>query len=72
MRVNLLMSQGRMAIPKVRAFLDFAVPRLRAAFARLSAGAPERSEQDWSASFRSPEDCLPNDEHPALPSKTPR
>lgn len=35
--VNLVMPQGRSRIPKVRAFLDFAVPRLRADFARLSA-----------------------------------
>ncbi len=38
--VNLLMPQGRMALPKVRAFLDFAGPRLRAAFAKLSAEGP--------------------------------
>ncbi|MGX1790853.1 LysR family transcriptional regulator [Bosea sp. NPDC055332] len=37
--VTLLMPQGRNAVPKVRAFLDFAVPPLRAAFARLSAEA---------------------------------
>lgn len=37
--VNLLTPQGRTAVPKVRAFLDFAVPRLRAEFARLSAEA---------------------------------
>jgi DNA-binding transcriptional LysR family regulator len=37
--VNLLTPQGRPAVPKVRAFLDFAVPRLRAEFARLSADA---------------------------------
>jgi DNA-binding transcriptional LysR family regulator len=35
--VNLVMPQGRSSVPKVRAFLDFAVPRLRAEFARLSA-----------------------------------
>lgn len=35
--VNLLVPQGRSNVPKVRAFLDFAVPRLRAEFARLSA-----------------------------------
>ncbi|WP_336814258.1 LysR family transcriptional regulator [Bosea sp. MMO-172] len=35
--VNLVMPQGRTNVPKVRAFLDFAVPRLRAGFARLSA-----------------------------------
>lgn len=37
MPVNLLMPRGRMSVPKVRTFLDFAVPRLRAEFARLSA-----------------------------------
>ena len=37
--VNLLLPQGRSSVPKVRAFLDFAVPRLRAEFARLSAEA---------------------------------
>ncbi|ABE61717.1 transcriptional regulator, LysR family [Nitrobacter hamburgensis X14] len=37
--VNLVLPQGRNAVPKVRAFLDFAVPRLRADFARLSAEA---------------------------------
>jgi DNA-binding transcriptional LysR family regulator len=39
MPVNLLMPEGRIATPKVRAFLDFAVPRLREEFARLSAAA---------------------------------
>ena len=37
--VNLLLPQGRSSVPNVRAFLDFAVPRLRAEFARLSAEA---------------------------------
>jgi DNA-binding transcriptional LysR family regulator len=37
--VHLVTPQGRTATPKVRAFLDFAAPRLRAAFARLSAEA---------------------------------
>lgn len=37
--VNLLTPQGRTAVPKVRTFLDFAAPRLRAEFARLSAEA---------------------------------
>jgi DNA-binding transcriptional LysR family regulator len=40
MPVNLLMPQGRQSLPKVRAFLDFGVPRLRTAFARLTADAP--------------------------------
>lgn len=40
MPVNLLLPQGRQSLPKVRAFLDFAVPRLRTAFARLTADGP--------------------------------
>ena len=36
---NLLTPQGRMSVPKVRAFVDFATPRLRAAFARMAAEA---------------------------------
>jgi hypothetical protein len=39
MPVHLLMPQGRTSVPKVRAFMDFAVPRLRAEFARLSTEA---------------------------------
>lgn len=39
--VSLLTPQGRNAVPKVRAFLDFATPRLREEFARLSAEALE-------------------------------
>jgi hypothetical protein len=31
----LLTPQGRLSVPKVRAFVDFATPRLRAHFARL-------------------------------------
>jgi DNA-binding transcriptional LysR family regulator len=37
--VHLITPKGRTLIPKVRAFLDFAVPRLRAEYARLSAQA---------------------------------
>jgi DNA-binding transcriptional LysR family regulator len=37
--VHLIMPQGRISVPKVRAFVDFAAPRLRAEFARLSAQA---------------------------------
>ncbi|UNK49864.1 LysR substrate-binding domain-containing protein [Lysobacter sp. S4-A87] len=33
--VHLVSPQGRLAVPKVRAFVDFALPRLRAAFGRL-------------------------------------
>jgi len=34
--VNLITPHGRQAIPKIRAFVDFTVPRLRAAFATLA------------------------------------
>jgi DNA-binding transcriptional LysR family regulator len=37
--VHLVMPEGRQSTPKVRAFIDFAAPRLRAEFARLSAEA---------------------------------
>ncbi|MEH2473096.1 DNA-binding transcriptional LysR family regulator [Nitrobacteraceae bacterium AZCC 2161] len=37
--VHLITPQSRTSVPKVRAFLDFAAPRLRAEFARLSAEA---------------------------------
>jgi hypothetical protein len=35
--VHLITPEGRLAVPKVRAFVDFATPRLKAAFARLNA-----------------------------------
>ncbi|GGF05012.1 LysR family transcriptional regulator [Aliidongia dinghuensis] len=35
--VHLIAPEGRMSVPKVRAFVDFAVPRLRAQFSRLAA-----------------------------------
>jgi DNA-binding transcriptional LysR family regulator len=38
--VHLVSPQGRLAVPKVRAFVDFAVQRLRPAFARLAASKP--------------------------------
>lgn len=37
--VHLVTPQGRLSMPKVRAFVDFAAPRLRAEFARLSTQA---------------------------------
>lgn len=39
MPVHLLSPHGRMSVPKVRAFVDFAAPRLRTAFARIAAEA---------------------------------
>jgi DNA-binding transcriptional LysR family regulator len=37
--VHLLAPQGRMSVPKVRAFVDFATPRLRSEFANMAAAA---------------------------------
>jgi len=37
--VHLLAPQGRMSVPKVRAFVDFATPRLRSEFARMATAA---------------------------------
>lgn len=37
--IHLLTSPGRASVPKVRAFLDFAAPRLREIFARLASDA---------------------------------
>jgi DNA-binding transcriptional LysR family regulator len=37
--VHLIAPHGRMQVPKVRAFVDFAVPKLKAHFARLSGEA---------------------------------
>jgi len=42
--VHLIAPQGRLSVPKVRSFVDFAAPRLRAAFARLSAEAVALAE----------------------------
>jgi DNA-binding transcriptional LysR family regulator len=37
--VHVVAPEGRLSVPKVRAFVDFAVPRLRAQFAHLAANA---------------------------------
>ncbi len=39
MPVHLLAPQGRMSVPKVRAFTDFALPRLRTEFSRMATEA---------------------------------
>jgi DNA-binding transcriptional LysR family regulator len=41
--VHLITPQGRLATPKVRAFVDFALPRLKAHFARAAAPPPGQS-----------------------------
>jgi DNA-binding transcriptional LysR family regulator len=37
--IHIVTPEGRLSVPKVRAFVDFAVPRLRSEFARLTADA---------------------------------
>jgi hypothetical protein len=48
--VHLLAPQGRLSVPKVRAFVDFAVPRFKGYFEQLSrdakgSGGPIRSRR---------------------------
>ncbi|HIP78893.1 MAG TPA: LysR family transcriptional regulator, partial [Kiloniellaceae bacterium] len=38
--VHLVTGEGRLAVPKVRAFFDFAAPRLKARFAQLAELGP--------------------------------
>jgi DNA-binding transcriptional LysR family regulator len=40
--VHLITPEGRLSVPKVRAFVDFATPRLKAEFARLNSDLDER------------------------------
>lgn len=40
--VRVMTPQGRLSVPKVRAFIDFAVPRLRSHFARLEKDSSDR------------------------------
>jgi DNA-binding transcriptional LysR family regulator len=42
--VHLIMPPGRLSVPKIRAFVDFAVPRLRNQFARLAGAGFETGE----------------------------
>jgi DNA-binding transcriptional LysR family regulator len=42
--VHLLGPQGRFSVPKVRAFVDFAVPRLKRYFTRLSNDASRNTQ----------------------------
>jgi DNA-binding transcriptional LysR family regulator len=37
--LHLISPQGRLAVPKVRAFVEFAVPRLKSHFSRLASDA---------------------------------
>ena len=46
--VHLLAPKGRATVPKVRAFLDFAAPRLRQVFGRLAAEAKVLSSFEYS------------------------
>jgi len=51
---HLLVPQGRLAVPKVRAFVDFAVPRLKRYFTRLSNEADRNAAAIRSRSGRVP------------------
>ncbi|MGY4596826.1 DNA-binding transcriptional LysR family regulator [Bradyrhizobium sp. GM22.5] len=42
MPAHLICPQGRLSVPKVRTFTDFAVPRLKKQFARLKNGITAR------------------------------
>ena len=42
--VHVIAPQGRLSVPKVRAFMDFAVPRLRSHFARLEQDSDRRTD----------------------------
>ncbi|TCL68276.1 LysR family transcriptional regulator [Rhizobium sp. BK251] len=46
--IHLLTPQGRVSVPKVRAFIDYAAPRLRSTFATLAIEARSLSTFDYS------------------------
>ncbi len=46
--VHVITPPGRLSMPKVRAFVDFAVPRLRSQFARLAGSSGERGSAKQS------------------------
>ncbi|MGH6755099.1 MAG: LysR substrate-binding domain-containing protein, partial [Bradyrhizobium sp.] len=52
--VHLLVPQGRLSVPKVRAFVDFATPRLKRYFALLSDEADKNAKTIRSRSGRLP------------------
>jgi DNA-binding transcriptional LysR family regulator len=52
--VHLITPQGRLSVPKVRTFVDFALPRLRAHFARLDADLAASEGGAMSSRGRTP------------------
>jgi DNA-binding transcriptional LysR family regulator len=52
--VHLLAPQGRLSVPKVRAFVDFAAPRLKRYFTRLSNEADKNARAIRSRGGRVP------------------
>jgi DNA-binding transcriptional LysR family regulator len=52
--VHVISPNGRLTVPKVRAFADFAVPRLRRHFARLATDAGDRGDAVQSLCARAP------------------
>ena len=49
---HLLVPHGRISVPKVRAFVDFAAPRLRTYFKQLSSDASRNAETILSSDGR--------------------
>ena len=52
--VHVLAPTGRLSMPKARAFVDFAVPRLRSYFARVANNAKETARVDHGAQMCPP------------------
>jgi DNA-binding transcriptional LysR family regulator len=53
--VHVIAPHGRLSVPKVRAFVDFAVPRIRAHFARLTRDVAGLTETPHSSDNSKPE-----------------
>lgn len=54
MPAHVIAPQGRLSVPKVRAFTDFAVPRLKQQFARLKASIGPRERRESAAASVTP------------------
>jgi hypothetical protein len=56
--VHVLTPTGRLSMPKARAFVDFAVPRLRSHFARLAKDAEETGTQSRCQNVMTPQGIM--------------
>jgi DNA-binding transcriptional LysR family regulator len=63
--VHVLLPTGRLSMPKARAFVDFAVPRLRSYFARLARDAEEDAAQSRPGTMCEETRVVPPDQHMA-------